>query len=374
MNLSAVPGEAMVRLRDTRSERRLVEDYELRVQDRFQPGGELLHVRLGCQEDLERLQQDPRVLYAEPNYKYGLDEVQQAPSQWQLPKVEAAQAWQLAGTGPAPIVAVLDTGVDSRHPALAGNMWVNEGEIAGDGLDNDGNGVIDDVHGYNANADTGDCSDAYGHGTHVAGILGANSPGVQGMHPRARIMSIRIHDEHGSTNAAAIARGLRYAQRMGATITNNSWGGPKAAYSIREAFAAFPALHVMSAGNAGKNNDFHSHYPGNFDLPNKLVVAASDRNDGRPSFSNYGRGHVDLAAPGEDIYSTLKDGQYGLKSGTSMAAPLVAGTAALLATLHPDWTPGQLREAILAGADVLPQWKGTVASGARLNAARALQT
>lgn len=362
----------MVRLRDTRSERRLVDDYGLRVEDRFQPQGDLLHVRIQSDEDLARLQADSRVLYAEPNYCYSLDEVSQQPqAQWALPKVQAETAWQMVPDGPSPIVAVLDTGVDCQHPALTGNMWVNVGEIPGDGIDNDGNGVIDDVNGYNANADTGDCGDAYGHGTHVAGILGANGE-VKGVNPRARIMAIRIHDQYGSTNAAAIARGLRYAQQMGATITNNSWGGPKAAYSIRDSFAAFPALHVMSAGNAGKNNDFHAHYPGNFDIPNKLVVAASDRNDGKPSFSNYGKGHVDLAAPGEDIYSTLKDGQFGPKSGTSMAAPLVAGVASLVATAHPDWSPAQLRAAILGGADVLPQWQGTVASGARLNAVGAL--
>lgn len=333
-SMRAIPGEAIVRLRHT---------------------GEWRHVK----GDVEQLRQDPNLDHVEPNYEFQLEPMRAesgSGDRWFLDRVGAPIQLE----GPGPLVAVLDTGVDLTHPALEQHLWINPGEIPGDGIDNDGNGVIDDVYGYNANANTGDPNDAYGHGTHVAGIIASVAP-------NARILPIRIHDEHGSTTTAAILRGLEYARKSGAAITNNSYGGPKASYALEEAFNAFPAVHVMAAGNEGKNNDYHPHFPSNFDIRNSLVVAASTRSDERCDFSNYGRSKVDVAAPGEEIFSTLMGGNFGYKSGTSMAAPVAAGVAALYAGEHPEWSPQELRQQVLQGAELLPAWKGTVASGGRVH-------
>jgi serine protease len=249
-------------------------------------------------------------------------------------------------------------------------MWVNPGEIPGDGIDNDGNGVIDDVHGYNAFDDNGDPMDGQGHGTHCAGTIagvGNDGQGVVGVSPNASLMAVKIFNDEGSTDAAAIIRGIQYATKMGARITSNSWGGPIPNAGIRQAFAESPALHLVAAGNSGTNNDWFPSFPANYNLDSIISVAATDHNDGLADFSQYGARNVDLGAPGVDILSTVPGGKYDVYSGTSMATPHVAGAATLIASQYPEISNEELRERLLGGVDKVDSLQGKTVTGGRLN-------
>ncbi|MBN9415164.1 MAG: S8 family serine peptidase [Candidatus Eremiobacteraeota bacterium] len=419
-----VPGQVIVRTRGDNSRalassESFADKYGATVADKFEFGqsslldkGEMMQLQLPAgmttEQAIAKMKNDPAVAYVEPNYIYKLDPKEQqgggqpeptpptgnsaapndlVPELWGLHNtgqnngtagvdIDALGAWQIhTGRHDAPIIAVIDTGVDYNHPDLAANMWTNTGEIPGNGIDDDGNGVIDDVHGFNAFAQTGDPMDGHGHGTHCAGTIGAvgnNGIGVVGVNHRANIMAVKIFDDSGSTDSAAILRGIEYTTKMGAKITSNSWGGGGASEAQKEAFAASSALHIMAAGNNYSNNDLIANYPSNYDLSNNIAVAASDRNDKKPGFSNYGATQVDIAAPGKDIYSAKPGGGYQSMSGTSMATPHVAGVAALVASAHPEYSAEQIKEAILNGADKLDSWKSKVVDGNRLNAHGAL--
>ena len=248
-----------------------------------------------------------------------------------------------------PLIAVIDSGVDLDHPDLVDNLWVNSGEIPGDGIDNDGNGVIDDVHGYDAAENHGSPDDFLGHGTHVTGIIGAtgnNGIGVTGVAQKARLMPIKISTQ-GQITTDGVLRALMYAAKMGADITNISWGGNRPNRAIYDAFNSTPALHVAAAGNQGFDTEQIPFYPMAYDMPHMLSVAATKADDTRPEFSNYGATTVDVAAPGTRIFSTTEGGGYGFLSGTSMAAPFVAGTAALIKSAHPEATPTEMKDRIL---------------------------
>ncbi|MCA9790384.1 MAG: S8 family serine peptidase, partial [Candidatus Eremiobacteraeota bacterium] len=189
----------------------------------------------------------------------------------------------------------------------------------------------------------------------------------------AQLMGVKIFSDTGNTNAAAIVRGILYATANGARITSNSWGGGAYNEAIRDAFANSPALHIMAAGNSGTDNDAAPHYPSSYDLPNILAVASTDRNDQRSSFSSYGVNSVDLAAPGSDIYSTLPNGQYGVKSGTSMATPHVTGVAGLIATAYPEASNDEIKARLLGSVVPQDNLQGKVLSGGRVNAANAVE-
>ncbi len=343
---------------------------------------------------MARVANDERVEFAVPNTIYQLNDFQksEAPTNdpefgklWGLHNegqtggkvdadVDAPEAWQIH-TGRtqaqgAHITAVIDTGIDYNHPDLKANMWVNPGEIPGDGIDNDGNGVIDDVHGYNAYSDNGDPMDGQGHGTHCAGTIAAvgnDGHGVVGVSPNANLMAVKIFNDEGSTDAAAIIRGIQYSTKMGARITSNSWGGAVPNEGIKEAFAQSPALHLVAAGNSGYNNDWLPSFPANYALDNIVSVAATDHNDGLASFSQYGKRNVDLGAPGVDVYSTVPGGKYDTYSGTSMATPHVSGAATLIASHYPEISNEELRKRLLDGTDKTEALNGKVASGGRLN-------
>jgi len=225
--------------------------------------------------------------------------------------IDAPEAWaKTVGSRNGPVIAVLDTGIDLDHPDLKANLWTNTGEIPNNGKDDDGNGVVDDVHGYNAFADTGDPTDKDGHGTHCAGTIGAvgdNGEGVVGVNWQARIMPIKIFNDEEKPRAprSAILRGISYAGKNGARITSNSWGGGGRSWSVKRAFSGSKAFHLMAAGNDSQNNDKKSYYPANYGLDNSLAVASITRWGSLSSFSNYGKEKVDLAAPGSSIYSTV---------------------------------------------------------------------
>jgi subtilisin family serine protease len=298
--------------------------------------------------------------------------------------IGATQAWQFTTGSRSVVVAVIDSGIDLTHPDLAANLWVNPGEIAGDGIDNDSNGFVDDVHGWDFVDNDAVPQDGFGHGTHVAGIIGAvgnNGVGVAGVNWQVSIMALRIQDDRGAGSTSAMLAALRYATMMrrdhGVMIvaSNNSWDAP-AGYSgvveqaIREHGQA-GITFVAAAGNNATNTDVTPKYPGGYDLPNVITVASLTPSGGLATSSNYGATSVDVAAPGTAIQSTYKNGTYATLSGTSMAAPHVTGVAALLAAAKPGITVAETRAAILGTATPLASLAGKVATG-RLNAFAAL--
>jgi subtilisin family serine protease len=295
--------------------------------------------------------------------------------------VGAPAAWDVVTGSPVP-VAVIDTGVDGSHPDLAENMWTNTSESQNGIDDADPNGLVDDLRGVDfLNGDT-DPSDEAGHGTHVAGIVGArgdNHTGIVGVNWSARLMALKFMNEHGEGSTADAAAAIDYAVDAGAKVINASWGGPNFSQALWEAVARaadHDVLFVAAAGNEGDNADNSPEYPAAFELPNVVSVAASDVHDHLLDFSNYGSKSVDIAAPGDEIYSTVPasvDGDgYTTFSGTSMAAPFVSGAAALYLARYPGSSAAQVREALLRGVDHSPSLAGKSTSGGRLNIAKAL--
>ncbi len=289
-------------------------------------------------------------------------------------------AWTLAqGTGV--VVAVVDSGVRIDHPDLAPNAWTNFGEVPGNGIDDDGNGYVDDVHGIDltTEGDTNDLTDENGHGTHVAGIIAAadNNKGVVGVAYKARIMTIKTQGADGTGSMAAVATGIEYAAAMGAKVINLSLAGPSNNAAIVRAVAAADkagALIVVAAGNAASDDDKTPTYPASLAAPNLVSVAATAPDEGRnlAPFSNFGRTSVQLAAPGESVLSTANDGAYEQRSGTSMAAPMVAGVAALIASANPAISAPALRAQLLtsAGRSTLPVASGYLDAGAAVRGSR----
>lgn len=385
----------------------LLADYDLQLVETFE--NSLVRVKLpkgvSVPVGMATLNQDERVTYAEANDIITVElmpdervEPQPAegtpddldPRLWGLHNtgqdggvagadISAEEAWALS-TGDrqnGPLIAVIDTGVDYTHPDLAANIFTNPGEIPGDGIDNDENGVIDDVHGYNAYDDHGDPMDGHSHGTHCAGTIAAvgnNGTGVVGVNWQARILPVKIFDDDGRTTADAIIRGVNYAGRMGADITSNSWGGSRPNQAIVDAFAAYPSTtHVAAAGNQQRDTDEDPFYPASYDLPNIISVAATTRSDLRASFSNYGKVSVDVAAPGHEILSTVNGGSYAVYSGTSMACPHVSGVAGLIQTLHPEIEPEQIKERLILSSDRGRSLRNVSRSNGRINAARSME-
>ena len=287
--------------------------------------------------------------------------------------IDAPEAWNDT-TGAGVVVGVVDSGIDYTHPDLDGNVWVNPGEIADNGIDDDGNGFVDDYHGYDFVNEDGDPYDDYFHGTHVAGTIAAeanNGEGIAGVAYDARVMGIKVLDFDGFGTEFDIIQGIEYSILMGVKITNHSYGSLTFSEPVRDAIAAAAAagqLIVASAGNDGTDNDAEPHYPSGFDFDNIISVAATDRLDQLGEFSDYGATTVDLAAPGVEILSLLPDGGYGLLDGTSMAAPHVAGVAALLLAQDPTLTAEELRRLILEGVDAVPGLTDVTVTGGRLNA------
>ena len=289
--------------------------------------------------------------------------------------INVMPVWDAGYTGSRDVVvAVIDSGVDYTHPDLQANMWVNTGEIPDNGIDDDGNGFVDDVYGYDFANNDGDPQDDVGHGTHCAGTVGAvgdNMIGVAGVNWNVRLMALKIGGQDGIFTMDAIS-GIEYAVQMGAHISNHSWGVygySEALYdACRRALAAGHLL-VCAAGNEMNDNDGPwQSYPASYDLPNILAVAATDHNDEIAWFSNYGATTVDVGAPGVDIWSTIPGGGYASNQGTSMAAPHVTGIAALLKSRFPNATALDLKEAIMAGATPVPSLTGITVTGGRVNA------
>jgi len=302
--------------------------------------------------------------------------------------IDAPEAWDIQPDSPNVVVAVIDTGVDYTHQDLAANIWTNTLEITGiPEFDDDGNGYIDDVRGYDFSDNDNDPMDPYGLGTHVAGTIGAvgsNGSGVVGVSPNVRIMPLKVFSSDGSTSITDIVKAIYYAIEKGAKVINASYWDDISSGLEEEAIntaGEMGVLFVAAAGDGGNNNDTNPLYPASYDLPNIIAVAATTHDDQLASFSNSGSTSVDLGAPGgsggvspsdqRNILSTIPGNQYGLSSGTSMAAPHVAGAAALLLAQDPSRTPPQLKNILMNTTDPLPSLNGTV-SGGRLNLRKAL--
>ena len=304
---------------------------------------------------------------------------------WGMTKIDAQDAWGISTGSRNVVVAVIDTGVDCAHTDLAANIWTNPGEIAGNGVDDDGNGFVNDLHGYDFANNDADPMDDNGHGTHVSGTIAAvgnNAQGVAGVNWSVSIMPLKFLDSQGSGYLSDAIRAVNYATmertRYGVNVRvmNNSWGGGEFSAAMQTAIQAANQagiLFVAAAGNNGANNDRAAQYPANCDSPNVISVAATDQNDQLASFSNYGAATVDVAAPGVSIYSTIPGNKYAMYSGTSMATPFVSGVAALAWSIDPNASVADVRNAILRGADPLPGLSGKVASGGRLDAYNTLR-
>ncbi|MBD2556838.1 S8 family serine peptidase [Aphanizomenon flos-aquae FACHB-1290] len=292
--------------------------------------------------------------------------------------IDAPEAWDIQTGNPNLVIGVIDTGVDYNHPDLVGNIWTNSGEIANDGIDNDNNGYIDDIRGWDFAYNDNNPMDVDGHGTHVSGTIagkGNNGVGVTGVAWNAKIMPLKFLDDTGSGSTSGAISAINYATAKGVKLTNNSWGGggySQALYDAINAAGQQGALFIAAAGNDSINTDTLPHYPSSYNLDNIISVASTTNTDGLSSFSNYGLTSVDLGAPGSGIYSTIPNGGYGLKSGTSMASPHVAGAAALVWSQNPTWTAQQVKNTLMNTGDSIAALAGKTVSGKRLNVYNAL--
>ncbi len=315
------------------------------------------------------------VAYSEPDYVRHLTAMPNDPmygNLWGMPKISMPDAWDISMGSSDTVVAVIDTGMDMDHPDLQANLWINTIEIPGDGVDNDGNGYIDDVNGWDFVTEDDDPEDGDGHGTHCAGTIGAvgnNGNQVVGVCWTASIMPLRVGTGQGLMDSD-IVDGIRYAARNGAKVLSNSYGGPGFSQTMHDAVKYANdqgCIFVAAAGNENSNNDVLPQYPAGYELPNVVAVAASDENDNLASFSNYGAASVDLAAPGVNIISTYLDGGTESLQGTSMACPHVAGAMALLASTDATIPPAEAKQIVMESVDEVAALDGKVVTGGRLN-------
>lgn len=340
-------------------------------------------------ETIEKLRELPEVEYAEPNYIYSLsslpnDKYYLSGNQYGLDKINAPDVWAMDIDCSDIIVAVIDSGAMISHPDLADNIWTNPGEIPDNGIDDDGNGYIDDVHGWDFYSNDNDPSDENGHGTHVSGIVSAvtnNQIGVASLARNAKIVPLKVFGSDRETSNEYIYEALKYIESMGFTIANNSFGGFGYSEIIFNAIKSCEnTLFVTAAGNAASDspandNDEKPIYPASYQSSNIISVASTDQNDALSSFSNYGAKSVDIAAPGTAIGSTFWNNgsaAYGSMSGTSMACPMVASAVAVMRKQYPDMTPEEIITQIENSADVVEGLAGKVKTSARLNAYEAM--
>lgn len=364
-----------------------------RILRRFRTGAE--HWRLGpgqrAEDAVEWLRRNPQVQYAELNHILSTHRVPndpRYPEQYALHNtgqaggtpasdISAQAAWDVTVGLPDVIVAVIDTGVDATHPDLAANIYVNPEEIPGNAVDDDADGFIDDVSGWDFFNDDNSPSDDHGHGTHVAGIIGAvtdNGVGIAGVAWRVSLLPLKFLDATGRGPESAAMAAIDYATTRDVDIINASWGNYQNSQALSDSIRAAGdtgVLFVAAAGNDGLDTDLTPHFPSSYDLPNVVSVAATDNRDARWFSSNHGRVSVDLGAPGVSVLSTIPGG-YALLSGTSMAAPHVSGAAALIRSTLPDVQPTIIRQMLIDGSDPITALDGVTVSGGRLDAARAV--
>ncbi len=309
---------------------------------------------------------------------------------WGIALTSSRKAWEISQGSRDIVVAVIDTGIDLNHPDLKNNLWINKGEVGLDknekdkgsnGIDDDGNGFIDDVHGWNFVSNNNSLVDNHGHGTHIAGIIGAeggNKVGISGVAPKVSLMILKYYDPKapGVSNLNNTVKAIDYAIKMNAKIINYSGGGldqsKSEIASIKKAREK-GILFVAAAGNERSNSDIRGYYPADYDIDNIISVTAIDPDEKILPSSNYGKRTVDIAAPGLDIYSTLVGGEYGYLTGTSQATAFVSGVAALIMAQNPDWSANRVAKYIIKTGDKTESLKGKTQYQVKLNSARALQ-
>ncbi|MFM7168792.1 MAG: glutaminyl-peptide cyclotransferase [Planctomycetaceae bacterium] len=352
---------------------------------------------------IEQLKGKPGIRYAEPNWIGDWTNTPNDPDysrMWGMENTgqsvngttgrpdadtDADSAWDQTTGSKSVLVAIVDSGTDYRHPDLAANIYVNSGEIAGNGIDDDNNGYVDDVNGYDFADGDADPMDFVGHGTHVSGTVGAvgdNGIGTVGMNWNVSILPCKIGADLGGPVTSASIEAINYAVSMGAVVSNHSYT-VNPTQALEDAIINARAnnhIVVVAAGNSSSNNDFNPVYPASYPEDNIVVAAATDQNDALAGFSNRGFNSVDIGAPGVNIWSTTPTAgsafygpDYDFSDGTSMASPMVTGAIAMLRSVSPSASYQTIIQALYAGADRLPALFGRVSSGARLNVNGALQ-
>ena len=403
--ISFLPGVTDEEIDDFYEEHDLFEEDDLDFDDEDDDEEEKLAATSAAitSELIELLERDHRVDYAEPNFVLFADDHPSNPNDpflhelWGLHNfsqtggttdadIDALEAWDVTTGSSDVIVAVIDTGVDIDHADLAANMWTNPGEVGADangndkrtnGIDDDANGYVDDVNGwdfFNGDNTVFDSSTYDDHGTHVAGTIGAvgnNGIGVTGVNRQAQVMPLKFLGPFGGSTSDAILA-IQYATDKGAKAINASWGGGGFSQSLKDAIEGCNCIFAAAAGNDGSNTDLLPHYPSSYNSANLIAVAATDHNDQKASWSNYGATSVDLGAPGVNILSTLPNDVYGWGSGTSMATPHVTGVAALVYGQCTGLTAVQVKDRIMSAVEPNPTLSGNTVTGGRLNAANAL--
>lgn len=363
------------------------------------------------------LNNDPSVEYAEPNYIYsinplkensfaskklphseGLDPFAPVPNDprfkelWGLRNtgsnepngrsagvegadVNALAAWDITKGSKQIRIAVIDTGIDYTHPDLKRNMWVNSAELNGKkGVDDDGNGYVDDIYGYDFANNDADPMDGNGHGTHCAGTIGAvhnDGVGVAGVMDEVTLMPIKFLDDSGSGSLDAAIQSIDYATKMNVDLMSNSWGGGGRSEALNEAIkkaADKGIVFTAAAGNSSSNNDASEAYPANYDQPNVISVAALTAQNGLASFSSYGKSKVHIAAPGHNVLSTIPGNKYDVYSGTSMATPHVSGVIGLLLAKEGRMDLDTLRDRVVMTGVPVAGLRGKTLTSSRIDA------
>lgn len=397
----------IVKMKDTRLPNPLAElklDYAASSVKKFRSGAELIQLPGISNDELaktkELLSKSSLVEYVEYDYRvypasypvndplffrlWGLQNTGQIILLPGVPGIDinAVPAWEITRGSSELTVAILDTGIDLSHPELQNRAWVNPGEIPGNGIDDDNNGYVDDVNGYdfyNQDGTVYDSTDQDVHGTHVAGTLAAeynNRQGICGVAPNIKIMALKFIGPDGGSISDAISA-IEYAAAMGVKISNNSWSGTDYSQALQDAIEQSAMLFVAAAGNSRTNADLTPEYPAAYDCDNIISVAAINNRGNLPFWSNYGPVSVDLGAPGAEItsinvlipHSTIL---YVWMSGTSQAAPHVTGTAALILSQYPQLSALQVKERILNSVKPLPSLQGKTVSGGMVDAYAAL--
>ncbi len=406
-----VPGELIIKLRGKGILRKkdLVGQYEKIGQS------DLYKVTLRNQKSnlsqvIKELNQNDDVEYAEPNYIYtigkphislypphkdygsnGVTNDPQLGALWGLNNTGANEpgsssrgvagadaevfpAWNLTRGSRQIKIAVIDTGIDYRHEDLRDNMWVNTAEANGrPGVDDDQNGYVDDIHGYDFANNDGDPMDGNGHGTHCAGTIGAvhdNGLGVAGVMADVSLVGLKFLSDQGSGSTDNAIKAIDYAIKAGVDIMSNSWGGGGASQALKEVIEKANRAGIIftaAAGNSGSDNDSRPQYPANYDVENVISVAAHTAQNRLASFSCYGRNTVHVAAPGHNILSSYKNGQYEVLSGTSMATPHVSGALGLLLSYEGAMSPAQVRERLMATSEPAKAYRSRTLAGGRLS-------
>ena len=297
--------------------------------------------------------------------------------------INAPEAWkELTDNQEETVIAVIDTGININHDDLKHKLWVNTEEIPNNGIDDDNNGVIDDIYGFNAANDNGDPNDDHGHGSHCSGIIAAESEnafGGKGVSPNTKIIGCKFLDSSGSGSTSDAIECMYYVldltkrekNPVKVLATSNSWGGSENSQALRDAIKAHEEagiLFIAAASNDYSDNDAVATYPADYDVSNVISVAASNRFDAKSDFSNYGSHTVHVAAPGEEIFSTVLDNKYDTWDGTSMATPFVSGLAALIKMKYPEYDYKKIKNLIISSGTPLDSMKDLTISGRRIRA------